>query len=276
MPELPEVEVVRRAIASTVVGQKITDVVIRNYRLRWTIPKSLPRKLIHSTVQNLQRRGKYLLFTTEKGVFILHLGMSGRVSLYNPAPPAGPHDHIDIHFANHWTLRYTDPRRFGSLTWTEEPAEQHPLISDLGPEPFGPLFTANYLYEQAQGRKIPVKSFLMNNHIVVGVGNVYANEALFYAKVFPLIPTKNLTKAQCQRLVNAAKKVLQKGIDAGGVTLNDFKNPHGDDGLFSQELAVYGREGLPCHRCHNTLLKVVINKRTTVYCPRCQPAADFK
>lgn len=271
MPELPEVEVVRRAITSTVVGQEITNVVIRNYHLRWTILKNLPKKLIRSTILNLQRRGKYLLFTTEKGVFILHLGMSGRVSLYKPAPVPGPHDHIDIHLNNGWLLRYTDPRRFGSLTWTEQSPEQHPLISDLGPEPFSPSFTANYLYEKARGRKISVKLFLMNNHIVVGIGNVYANEALFYAGLFPLTPAENLTKLQCRTLVKAAKKVLQKGIDAGGVTLSDFKNPHGIEGLFSQELAVYGREGLPCQRCQTTLQKIVINKRTTVYCPHCQP-----
>ncbi|MBS0351098.1 MAG: bifunctional DNA-formamidopyrimidine glycosylase/DNA-(apurinic or apyrimidinic site) lyase, partial [Proteobacteria bacterium] len=208
-----------------------------------------------------------------QGTFLLHLGMSGRVSLYNPLPPPSTHDHIDIHFNNGWTLRYTDPRRFGSLSWTEEPPELHPLISELGPEPFSSSFTASYLYQQAQRRKIPVKLFIMNNHIVVGIGNIYANETLFYAGLFPLLPAENLTKSQCQRIVTAAKKVLQKGIDAGGTTLNDFKNPHGADGLFSQELAVYGREQLPCKRCHTLLLKIVVNKRTTVYCPHCQPAS---
>jgi formamidopyrimidine-DNA glycosylase len=271
VPELPEVETVRRGIAPCLVHQVITQVIIRNPRLRWPVPSDLPQILNNVKILDIQRRGKYLLFITASGTLILHLGMSGRMHLCkHPCPPPNKHDHIDIIFANHWTLRYTDPRRFGCLLWTTQPPEQHELLAQLGPEPLSRAFTGNYLYQQAQRRKIPVKSFLMDSHVVVGVGNIYANEALFKAHISPLSAAENLSKDQYQALATAVKKVLQSAIKAGGTTLNDFQNANGEAGYFSQQLAVYGREGKPCQSCHQPLIKTVIAQRSTVYCPQCQ------
>ncbi len=195
MPELPEVETVLRGISPTLTRQKILRVTIRNHQLRWPIPAFLPEKLIHSTILDIQRRGKYLLFSTPRGTLILHLGMSGRVHLLKPATPANRHDHVDISFANQWTLRYTDPRRFGCLLWTEDPPQQHPLLAHLGPEPLTNQFTGSYLFTQAHGRKIPVKSLIMDSRVVVGIGNIYANEALFLANISPLTQRKRLAKS---------------------------------------------------------------------------------
>lgn len=270
MPELPEVETVRRGISPTLIGQTIVKVLIRNPRLRWPIPSYLPKKLMQLTVHDIQRRGKYLLFKTHSGTLILHLGMSGRVQLLNDSRPPQSHDHVDLVFANQWTLRYTDPRRFGCLLWTEQPPEQHELLAHLGPEPLSRLFTGHYLHQQAQGRKIPIKSFLMDSKIVVGIGNIYANEALFLAKIAPLTPAGAISKEHYQDLVAASKKVLQQAIKAGGTTLNDFQNAQGQPGYFSQQLSVYGRENLACRRCQTRLTKITISQRATVYCPRCQ------
>lgn len=270
MPELPEVETVKRGISDTLRQQTITQVIIRNHQLRWPIPVNLAEKLKQLTILDIQRRGKYLLFRTQTGTLILHLGMSGRVHLLNPSLPPKRHDHVDIIFANQWTLRYTDPRRFGCLLWTEQPIEQHELLAHLGPEPLSRSFTGHYLYSQAQGRKIPVKSFLMDSKVVVGIGNIYANEALFLAKISPLTPAGTIGKEGYQRLVKASKHVLQQAIKAGGTTLNDFQNAQGKPGYFSQQLAVYGRENQPCPHCKTILVRITINQRATVYCPQCQ------
>lgn len=270
MPELPEVEMVRLGICDTLIGQTIEKVSVRNPRLRWPIPAWLPKKLTHATIQNISRRGKYLLFTTGQGTLILHLGMSGRVHLFNDARPAKRHDHFDIVFSNHWTLRYTDPRRFGCLLWTEEPPEQHELLAHIGPEPFSRDFTGAWLYQRAQGRKIPVKSFLMDSKTVAGVGNIYANEALFQAGISPLAPAGAVSEDRYLLLARAIKKVLRQAIKAGGTTLNDFQNARGEPGYFSQKLAVYGREDQPCLRCQTRIILTTINQRSTFYCPQCQ------
>jgi formamidopyrimidine-DNA glycosylase len=272
MPELPEVETVRRGIFDTVVHHTIVQVFIRDYRLRWPICEDLPKKLINATVFDIQRRSKYLLFLTQKGTLIMHLGMSGRVHLFpaSSAPLPKRHDHVDILFSNGWLLRYTDPRRFGSLLWTEQPAGQHKLLRHLGPEPLSPTFTGAYLHQKAQGRKVPVKSFLMDSGIVVGVGNIYANEALFKAGIAPSASAGSIPKSHYQVLVKAIKIVLRQAIKAGGTTLNDFQNARGEPGYFSQELAVYGRDDQPCRHCHSLIIRIIINQRSTFYCPQCQ------
>lgn len=271
MPELPEVETVRLGISPTLIQQTITRVEIRNHQLRWPITADLARQLTGLTILDIQRRGKYLLFMAANGALVLHLGMSGRVHLLShPAPTAKKHDHVDMLFSNQWTLRYTDPRRFGCLLWAEHPVFDHPLLILLGPEPLSSQFNGNYLFKQAAGRKTPVKSFIMDSQIVVGIGNIYANEALFAAKISPLALAGTIEHSHYQILAKACKHILKKAIKAGGTTLNDFQNARGEPGYFSQELLVYGREDQPCPRCHTTLTGVRIGQRSTVYCPKCQ------
>lgn len=271
MPELPEVETVKRGI-SPLIHQTIKQVYIRNHQLRWPIPDYLPQKLLNLTILDIQRRGKYLLFSTRCGTLILHLGMSGKVHLFKEDTPANRHDHVDIIFTSYWILRYTDPRRFGCLLWTEQPPEQHKLLINLGPEPLSGAFTGQYLFKQAQRRKTPVKSFIMDSKIVAGIGNIYANEALFQAQISPLAPAGSISKVDYQRLAVASKQVLRQAIKAGGTTLNDFQNACGEPGYFSQELSVYGRDNQPCPRCQTNLMRITISQRATVYCPQCQGA----
>lgn len=270
MPELPEVETVRLGLVPTLVNQTITQIIVRNPKLRWTVSSDLAKTLPGLKVLDIQRRGKYLLFKTRLGELILHLGMSGRVQLLAEPPAPQRHDHVDIIFSNGITLRYTDPRRFGCLIWTEQPAEQHKLLAHLGVEPLSQKFSARYLYEQAVKRKLPVKLLLMNHQVVVGLGNIYANEALFEAGVHPLTPAKSLTLSQCQRLVKVCKKVLARAIKAGGTTLKDYKNAQGQSGYFSQKLNVYGKAGFPCKICGALLVGITVSNRATVFCPQCQ------
>ena len=271
MPELPEVETVRRGISPTLIHQTITQIEIRRSNLRWPIPQNLATELIGLTVLDIQRRGKYLLFITEKGTLILHLGMSGRLQLFQHPPPAPkPHDHVDILFSNQWTLRYTDPRRFGCILWTAESAGDHPLLHQLGPEPLSSQFNGDYLFQRSSNRKMPVKSFIMDSQIVVGIGNIYANEALFEAEIAPLAAAGSIDRSRYQKLAQACKHVLKKAIKAGGTTLNDFQNARGEPGYFSQQLMVYGRGGQSCIRCNATLIEIRIGQRSTVYCPQCQ------
>ncbi len=270
MPELPEVETIKRGLIPALLHQTITEILVRNPKLRWVVSSDLSKKLQNLKVIDIQRRGKYLLFKTESGDLILHLGMSGRLQLlYEPTTPQR-HDHVDIVFSNGVTLRYTDPRRFGCLIWTEQPAEQHKLLAHLGVEPLSKKFSGKYLYEQAVKRKTPVKLFLMNHQIVVGIGNIYANEALFEAGIHPLTPAKSLTLSQCQRLVEACKHVLGRAIKAGGTTLKDYQNAHGQLGYFSQQLKVYGKSELPCQICGTSLVGISVGSRATVFCPKCQ------
>ena len=271
MPELPEVEVIRKELAPSLSHQTITKIVIRNRQLRWEVSNDLPQQLTGLTIQDIQRRSKYLLFLTEHGTLILHLGMSGRVFLYDRPPPnPGPHDHVDISFTHGWTLRYTDPRRFGCLIWTTDPIAKHKLFVKLGPEPLSRSFNGDYLSQKAKNKKIPVKLLLMDNKIVVGIGNIYANEALFKAHISPLAIAGKVSHARYLLLAKAAKQVLQKAIKAGGTTINDFQNSHGEAGQFSQHLNVYDRENQPCYQCQTLIQKAVINKRSTYYCPHCQ------
>lgn len=270
MPELPEVETTLRGIKPHLFHQKIVDVIIRHPRLRWPIPANLKRKLTGKVIQRLYRRGKYLLLELENGTLILHLGMSGRLRILPKDTPPQKHDHVDILFANDKCLRFTDPRRFGAVLWTEADPDAHALLSAIGPEPLTAAFNGKYLYEKAQGKKVPIKSYIMDSKIVAGVGNIYATEALFLSRIHPQSAAGEISLAQYQKLVAAIKSILKQAIAKGGTTLKDFTKSDGTPGYFSIELKAYGHGGEPCPRCHATFKSTRIGQRSTVYCPECQ------
>lgn len=271
MPELPEVETVRRGLAPHLTGQIVTEVVVRQPRLRWPVPRELAAQLPGQTLRRVERRAKYLLLRTDAGTVILHLGMTGRLRLLPANTPLQKHDHADLILASGQCLRFNDSRRFGTLLWTTEPPEQHSLLQALGPEPFDVIFSGAYLRQRAQGRTPAVKAFIMDNHIVVGVGNIYANEALFAAGISPLRPAGQITEAECERLAVAIREILAEAIQQGGTTLRDFIGGDGERGYFQQSLRVYDRHGLPCVACGQPIQRCRIGQRATYYCPRCQP-----
>lgn len=269
MPELPEVETSRRGIAPWMEQQRVLGLTVRDRRLRWPIPEGLEDELSGQTIRSLRRRAKYLLLDTDRGTAVLHLGMSGSLRIIDPDEPAGKHDHVDIRLANGKALRFRDPRRFGSLLWAEDPAA-HPLLRDLGPEPLSQAFSGDYLRQAARGRRVAIKPFIMNAQVVVGVGNIYASEALFEAGIHPKRAASRVSKARMERLATAIKRVLERAIEAGGTTLRDFYGGSGEPGYFRQELSVYGRDGEPCRRCDAPIAVVVLGQRSTFYCKRCQ------
>lgn len=269
MPELPEVETSRRGIAPWFEQQQVIGVTVRERRLRWPVPRDIDRELPGKFISSLRRRAKYLLFETEGGTLMLHLGMSGSLRIADPAEPPGAHDHVDIVAANGKALRFRDPRRFGSLLWTQDP-ETHPLLKDLGPEPLGDTFDGEYLHRRARGRRVAIKSFIMNAQVVAGVGNIYANEALFDAGIHPKRRADRISLPRMERLAAAIREVLMRAIEAGGTTLRDFHNGEGEPGYFSQELRVYGREEGTCPVCALPLAVAVVGQRSTFYCRRCQ------
>jgi formamidopyrimidine-DNA glycosylase len=269
MPELPEVETSRRGIAPWIEHQVIKDVTVRDRRLRWPVPEGLEQKLAGQTVRALRRRAKYMLFETDSGSAMLHLGMSGSVRIIDPAEPAGKHDHVDIELSNGKALRFRDPRRFGSLLWTDDPAT-HPLLASLGPEPLDGGFDGDHLWRASRGRRIAVKPFIMDASIVVGVGNIYASEALFAAGIHPKRAAGRVSRERYGRLAAAIRSVLERAIRAGGTTLRDFHGGDGAPGYFRQKLDVYGRDGQACRRCNEDIRVIVLGQRSTFYCPRCQ------
>lgn len=269
MPELPEVETSRRGIAPWIEQQRIVAIIVRQRRLRWRIPNSFEDKLTGQIVNCVRRRAKYLLLDTSNGTAILHLGMSGSVRIVDPDEPAGKHDHVDIRFGNGKALRFCDPRRFGSLLWTDD-AAKHPLLRDLGPEPLEKDFDGLYLWQQAQGRRVTIKQFIMNAKVVVGVGNIYASECLFIAGIHPKRKAGRIAQARMLVLATAIKTVLRRAIKAGGTTLRDFHGGDGEPGYFQQQLDVYGRAGDPCRCCNNEISMVVLGQRSTFYCKHCQ------
>ena len=271
MPELPEVETVRRGIAPHLTGQIVTEVVVRQPRLRWPVPAELAAQLPGQTIRRVERRAKYLLLRTDAGTVILHLGMTGRLRLLSADTPLQKHDHADLILASGHCLRFNDSRRFGALLWTTELPEQHPLLQALGPEPFDVTFSGAYLRQRAQGRTPAIKTFIMDNHIVVGVGNIYANEALFAAGISPLRPASQVAQVESERLVVAIREILAEAIQQGGTTLRDFIGGDGESGYFQQSLRVYDRCGLPCAACGQPIQRCRIGQRATYYCPRCQP-----
>jgi formamidopyrimidine-DNA glycosylase len=270
MPELPEVETTLKGIKPFVLQQQITSVVIRHHGLRWPVPADLAGVLAGQTVQQLTRRGKYLLFQTERGNLLLHLGMSGSLRILTQFAPAKKHDHLDISLANGIILRLTDPRRFGAVLWTEDDVSLHPLIAHLGPEPLETSFTGDYLWKKSRHRKVSVKTFLMDSKIVVGVGNIYAAESLFAARLNPKKAAGKISLRDYKILCLSVKKILRQAIKKGGTTLKDFVGSDGKKGYFSINLKVYGRGGKKCLVCDTTLKENRLGQRSTVYCPRCQ------
>ena len=269
MPELPEVETSRRGIEPHIDGQIIDSIVIRQRRLRWPISNSVDKFLPGQTVISVGRRAKYLLINTTDGSAIIHLGMSGSVSIVDADTPAAVHDHFDIVFRGGKTLRYRDPRRFGSLHFSRD-VPRHKLLRNLGPEPLDAEFSADYLWAKSRGRRVAVKQFIMNAAIVVGVGNIYASESLFKAGIHPRRAAGRISLQRYAALTAAIKDVLTKAIEAGGTTLRDFYGGDGEAGYFQQELLAYGRDGEPCRLCDTPISVIVLGQRSTFYCKQCQ------
>lgn len=269
MPELPEVETTRRGIEPFLIGQRVRRVVVRERRLRWPIPEDLDVRLSGQRIERVERRAKYLLIGAECGTLIAHLGMSGSLRLVEADTPVLKHEHVDIELESGLALRYTDPRRFGALLWSDDPLN-HALLSKLGPEPLSEQFDGQRLFELSRGKSVAVKPFIMDNAVVVGVGNIYASEALFAAGIDPRRAAGTVSKARYVKLAEAIKRILVQAIDCGGTTLRDFVGGDGKPGYFQQELFVYGRAGQFCKLCGGTLRDVKLGQRSSVYCGRCQ------
>ncbi len=288
MPELPEVETTRRGLAPHVVGRVVSAVVLRRPNLRWPIPCEISERLPGQRIQAVRRRAKYLLLDSAAGSALLHLGMSGSLRMVAADAPAGPHDHVDLLLRapargtgarGDQVLRFNDPRRFGCLLW-QGPGELHPLLRDLGPEPLadaldgavasGAVFSGDYLYARSRGRSAPVKNFLMDQRVVVGVGNIYAAEALFAAGIAPLRAAGRVSRERYRGLAEAVQRILRHAIARGGTTLRDFLAPDGAPGYFEQELSAYGRGGEPCPTCGRALRQAWVAQRATVWCGHCQ------
>ena len=274
MPELPEVETTRRGIAPHLIGRRVAAVTLRRADLRWPIPREITELLPGQRIDEVERRAKYLLLHTHAGSALIHLGMTGVLRVLPPDAPPGPHDHFDIALEplqgdRPRILRFTDPRRFGCLLW-QAPGTTHTLLAELGPEPLTDAFDGDLLWRRSRGRKAAVKLFLMDNTIVVGVGNIYASEALFAAGIDPRRQAGSVSRARYQRLAGEVKRILAWAIERGGTTLRDFLNPDGAPGYFFRELFVYGREGEPCKVCGSPIRQQVIGQRSTFWCPSCQ------
>jgi formamidopyrimidine-DNA glycosylase len=270
MPELPEVETTRRGVAPHVERQKVTAVRIYDHRLRWPVPYDLARRLVGQVVDRVDRRSKYLLFRLGAGTLIVHLGMTGSLRVYRDIPAKRPHDHVDIHFSNGVLMRYHDPRRFGAMLWSAPSAKAHPLLAALGPEPMDPQFNAESLHLALRRRTAAIKPVLMDSRVVVGVGNIYASEALFRAGIRPTSPANRISRARCERLVKAVRETLDDAIARGGSTLRDYVDSDGRPGYFQFDYHVYGRAGLPCRVCGTTIRTTRQGGRATTYCSVCQ------
>lgn len=270
MPELPEVETTLRGIEPYVDQQKIAQIIVRNSQLRWPVPERDLSALHNKKVFKLARRAKYLLFHTDAGVMLIHLGMSGSLRvLLSPERP-GKHDHIDIVMQSGVVIRFNDPRRFGCCLFSNHDVDTHALLIKLGPEPLSEAFSGNYLYEKSRGKSQAVKNFIMDGHVVVGVGNIYASESLFESGIRPSSQAGKISRPRYHVLAGHIKEVLSKAIGAGGTTLNDFTQADGKPGYFRHELQVYARQGEPCTRCQSPIKSKVIGQRNTFYCSRCQ------
>ena len=270
MPELPEVETTRRGVAPSVSGRVIERIVVREPRLRWRVSAELPGAAAGQRVRDLRRRAKYLVFDLERGALILHLGMSGSLRLTSLATAPELHDHVDIVLDSGVCLRFNDPRRFGSLLWTTADPLAHPLLHRLAPEPLSDEFNGEYLARAAKGRGVAIKQLLMNSRVVVGVGNIYASEALFRAGIRPRRAAGRIRRVELDALAESIKAVLKAAIRAGGTTLRDYINPEGMPGYFRQKLYVYERGGEPCRICRTPVRRFVQGQRSTYFCPQCQ------
>lgn len=269
MPELPEVETTRRGIAPLITGRRVAHLVIRNPRLRWRVPAHLARDLPGQTIDNVTRRAKYLLLAADRGSVIIHLGMSGSLRVVDHKLTPQLHDHVDIVFDNGQCLRLRDPRRFGSVLWSEDPL-RHPLLAHLGPEPLSKAFDAAHLFNASRNRKRAVRDFLLDGTIVAGVGNIYANESLYAAGVRPTRAAGRLSLEDCRRLVRAIRTILTRAVKAGGTTLRDFQNHEGEPGYFQFKLLVYGLDKKPCRRCGTAIRHRQIGQRSAFFCSVCQ------
>jgi formamidopyrimidine-DNA glycosylase len=270
MPELPEVETTRRGVRPHVLGRRVERVVVRDARLRWPVPPGLGRALAGATIVEVERRAKYLLFRTAHGTAILHLGMSGSLRVLDAAAAPQKHDHVDVVLDDGKVLRLRDPRRFGCLLFTRGDPHDHPLLRELGPEPLSRDFGGAHLFERSRGRTAAVKTFVMDAAIVVGVGNIYANEALWRARLAPRRRAGRVTRAEFQELATRVKEVLADAIARGGTTLRDFQSADGEPGHFRMDLAVYDRAGEPCLRCKTPIRTARVGQRSAFFCPRCQ------
>lgn len=269
MPELPEVEVTRRGLVP-LLNQTVKNIVIRNAGMRWPIPAHLPQTLHNQKLLGLRRRAKYILADFENGTLLLHLGMSGRLCLLDRNYPPEKHDHFDIQFHDGQVLRLRDPRRFGAVLWAGGKPDEHPLLRVLGPEPLEDGFNAKYLHGELRTRSAAIKVAIMDSHLVVGVGNIYASESLFRARIHPEIPAKQLTLKQCEKLVAEIKETLNDALKAGGSSLRDFFGADGNPGYFQQEYFVYGRTGEPCKVCSKPIQCIRLGQRSTFFCRHCQ------
>ncbi|WP_439135418.1 bifunctional DNA-formamidopyrimidine glycosylase/DNA-(apurinic or apyrimidinic site) lyase [Pseudomaricurvus sp.] len=270
MPELPEVETTCRGIAPHIVNRAVKAVVVRQPQLRWPVPVDLAEQVVGRKLLGVSRRGKYLLLRFPTGHLLVHLGMSGNLRIVERREDPGYHDHVDIDFGEKCVLRLNDPRRFGAVLWTSEPLLEHQLLGHLGPEPLEELFDTDYLYQRSRKRKQAIKAFIMDSKVVVGVGNIYANEALFAAGIRPTRAAGTVSRAAMERLVSEIKLVLARAIEQGGTTLKDFVGGDGKPGYFQQQLLVYGRQGQPCQQCKKPLKEIRLGQRSTVYCTSCQ------
>ncbi len=270
MPELPEVETTRRGIEPHLLGRTVSRVIVRNRQLRWPVPARLDATLRGQRIEHVRRRGKYLLLGFEQGSLILHLGMSGSLRILPVNQPGEKHEHVEWQLDDGHCLRLRDPRRFGAVLWTRRDPLEHRLLAHLGPEPLSEAFDGDGLHARAAGRRQAVKPFLMDSRIVVGVGNIYASEALFLAGIHPRRAAGRISLARCRQLATAIKQVLAEAIEQGGTTLRDFTGSDGRPGYFKQRLNVYGRAGESCPRCGQPIRQQVIGQRASYYCPRCQ------
>jgi len=270
MPELPEVETTCRGIQSHIEGKTVQGVVVRQAQLRWPISPELTLLLPGQRIKKVSRRGKYILLETAAGYFLIHLGMSGSLRIAKQSDETKKHDHVDIILKNGNILRYHDPRRFGCMLWAGMQPFKHVLLESLGPEPLTDDFNAAELFALSRKRSSPIKNFIMDSHVVVGVGNIYANEALFMAGIRPRRQAGKVSKAAYEKLVAAIKTILAEAIEQGGTTLRDFVGGDGKPGYFKQSLSVYGRGGEACVNCQTILKEIRLGQRSTVYCATCQ------
>lgn len=270
MPELPEVEITCQGIRSHLVKQTIQQVIVRHSQLRWPVATHQLRKQVGHTIIAVKRRAKYILIETSRGYLIIHLGMSGKLQIVPKNTPVRKHDHFDCILSSGQMLRFNDPRRFGAILWSASLTDLD-LLNKLGPEPFSRQFNSRYLHNLAKKRTLPIKSLLMDNQVVVGVGNIYANESLFAASIHPLRPANQVSLPEMQKLCQTTRQILRRAIASGGSTLKDFYQADGKPGYFSQQFKVYDRKGLPCMRCKTVIESIKVGQRTTYFCLNCQP-----
>lgn len=270
MPELPEVETTRLGLLPKIKGRRIAEVVVRDRRLRWPIPRNFEKMLVGQVVSDVHRRGKYLLWDCGTGFVLSHLGMSGSLRILQAGDAPTTHDHVDILFEERLIIRYHDPRRFGAMLWLAGRKLEHPLLDKLGPEPLSPTFDGDYLYTASRGRRTSIKEFIMNGHVVVGVGNIYASESLFMAGINPKRHAGTISRARCIKLAESIKQTLANAIRAGGSSLRDYVQADGELGYFQSQAQVYDRDRLPCNTCGSLIRSLRQGQRSTYFCPTCQ------